>query len=673
LEHDISEVKNVGGKRARQLNDMGVFSVWDLLSYYPRDYEDRTKITPISDIIPDEINIIKAKPASKGETSNHGRFKVTKVELEDGTGRVTAVWFNQPYMENYFISGRYYIFVGKAAYKYGSMQITPYDHERVTDDLKADGKIIPKYRLPAGFSAKIFKGLVKDALKTYANDIPETLPDHIIKRYNLCPKAQAVINIHFPASNEAFYEARVRLVFEELFQLQLTLFQIRGFVRSKKSGVIFSDADTSGFLKTLPFTLTQGQKNAIDDIVNDLKGEYAMNRLLQGDVGSGKTAVAAAACYICAKNGYQAAVMAPTEILVKQHFGYFSSVFEPFGIKTVLLSGKMKAKEKREALEKTASGEAKIIIGTHAVIQDAVEFHNLALAITDEQHRFGVRQRRVLADKGTRCHMLVMTATPIPRSLALILYGDMDISAIKDKPPGRRSIATYAVTGKYRRRVFAFVKSEIEKGNRAYFICPAIEDNDEYELKSVLNYEKEAARYLEGIPISILHGKMKQDEKDDIMSAFKEGKFSAIIATTVIEVGINVPEATVIVIEDAHRFGLSQLHQLRGRVGRGSDKSYCILITDMRSKIARQRMDAIKQTQSGFTLSRLDLEIRGPGDYFGTRQHGIPEMKIANLYKDTDILKQVQEAIAAMTADEMREAARELQAVGSRPYFEVTL
>lgn len=363
--------------------------------------------------------------------------------------------------------------------------------------------------------------------------------------------------------------------------------------------------------------------------------------------------------------------MAPTEVLAKQHFEYFTSLFEPLGIETAQLSGSMAARSKKEALGKISSGEAKMVVGTHAVIQDNVEFFNLALAITDEQHRFGVRQRRILTEKGNSAHMLVMTATPIPRSLALILYGDLDISTIEDKPPNRQSIDTFAVTGKYRTRIFEFAKKEIENGNQAYFICPAIEGAESSELKSVMHYEKEVKAHFKEIPIAILHGKMKQVDKERVMEEFKSGRIAALISTTVIEVGVNVPNATVMVIEDAQRFGLSQLHQLRGRVGRGSSKSYCILITDSRSKVTKERMDAITSTQSGFTLSRLDLTIRGPGDFFGVRQHGLPEMKIANLYKDMDTLKMVQEAVAAMTIEEMREAARCLNII--KPEGTVTL
>lgn len=669
----ISVLKNIGEKRKVLLNKLNIFTVKDLLEYYPRDYEDRSKITNIRDIIIDETNIIKAKLVSSPETMKVSGLWITKIKLEDETGSIVAVWYNQPYMKNNFKKGQTYIFVGKVVFKYEQIQLMPYDYEIARDgeESTTTGRIIPKYQLMSGLTAKLLRNMVYEAISGISEEVGEPLPPALIEKYGLCGKMEAVKNIHFPSDNDAFYKARKRLVFEELFGMQMLLLQTRSFVKSKKDGVKFFDFDVSALMCMIPFKLTDGQQNAVKEIIEDLGSTSAMNRMLQGDVGSGKTVVAAIACYICIINGYQAAIMAPTEVLAKQHFEYFTSIFEPLGIMTAQLLGSMGARSKREALEKIASGEAKMVVGTHAVIQENVEFYNLALAITDEQHRFGVRQRKILTEKGNSAHMLVMTATPIPRSLALILYGDLDISTIEEKPPNRQSIDTFAVTGKYRNRIFDFVKKEIEKGNQAYFICPAIEGAENSDLKSVIQYEREVKEYLTGIQIAILHGKMKQADKDQVMAEFKSGRIAVLISTTVIEVGVNVPNATVMVIEDAQRFGLSQLHQLRGRVGRGISKSYCILITDSRSKITKERMDAITSTQSGFTLSRLDLTIRGPGDFFGVRQHGLPEMKIANLYRDMDILKLVQEAVSAMNMEEMREAARVLDV--KKPEGTVTL
>ncbi|MDR1687348.1 MAG: ATP-dependent DNA helicase RecG, partial [Clostridiales bacterium] len=614
LSDSITSLKSVGEKRAALLNKLGVYTIKNLLEFYPRDYEDRSVITPIGEIMADEANIIRAKIASAAETTRHANLFVTKIRLEDVSGSVTAVWYNQPYMKNNLIKGREYIFAGKAVYKFEQIQFLPYDYELVkTADGEQDAnRIIPKYPLVAGLSAKLLRGWVTEALNQTAGLIEENLPPEIIEKYGFLSKKETVINIHFPKDNGSFYKARQRLVFEELFGMQLSLLQTKSFVKSQRAGTLFADLDIAPVMRQIPFTLTAGQQNAVNELLKDLAGDSAMNSLLQGDVGSGKTVIAAIICYVCAKNGYQAAMMAPTEVLAKQHFDYFTNLFAALGIETVLLSGSMSAKGKRAALESISMGKAKMVIGTHAVIQDGVTFKNLALAITDEQHRFGVRQRRVLSEKGTACHMLVMTATPIPRSLALILYADMDICAVYDKPPGRQDIDTFAVTGKYRSRIFSFVKGEIEKGNQAYFICPAISEAENSELKAVTAYVEEAARNLQGISVAALHGKMKQTEKDFIMDEFKAGRIKALISTTVIEVGVNVPAATVIVIEDAERFGLSQLHQLRGRVGRGKSKSYCVLITDSRSKVTKKRMEAIKSTQNGFTLSKLDLEIRGP-------------------------------------------------------------
>lgn len=638
MNRSIATLKNVGPKRIKAFKSIGISTLDDLVSYYPRDYEDRSKTIPISEIEADEVNIIKARIKGLPQVLKFNSTIITKVTVSDNTGTVTLIWFNQPYLKNNFKRGDEYIFIGKGVFRYNELNIISPDYEKITEkELLSSLRIVPKYRLPQGISIKMFRSIVYDALSQELT-IEENLPDWVLNEYKLCAKNIAVTQIHFPDSDEMFLKARKRLVFEELFLTQIMLFEARGFIKSKNLGIKFSNMDYSQL--NLPFQLTQQQQKVANEICEDLSSGATMNRLLQGDVGSGKTAVAMIACHICINNGYQSAVMVPTEVLAKQHFISFGKLFS--GV--VLLLGSMKKKERMEALEEIKSGRAKMIIGTHALIQEAVEFHNLGLTVTDEQHRFGVRQRAALSAKGENPHILIMSATPIPRTLALILYGDLDISTIDQLPPGRKPIDTFAVTTKYRERIYTFIKKELDKGRQAYIVCPSIEEGEDSTIAAVEEYACMLNEIFAGYNPEALHGKMRAAEKDEIMNRFLSGETKVLISTTVIEVGVNVPTASVMVIENAERFGLSQLHQLRGRVGRGSDKAYCILISDSRSKITRERLSAMVKTQDGFELSRLDLELRGPGDFFGVKQHGLPEMKIANLYKDIDILKLAQEA-----------------------------
>lgn len=655
----IDVVKNIGKTRAEQLNKLGIETVEDLIEYYPRDYEDRSQFVPISEIEIGMTNTIRGKVAVSPEARKIKSMTIVSARIKDKSGVIECVWFNQPYIKNQLIPGREYSFTGKVAEKYGRLQMESPDYEPVSDNSLNTGRIIPVYTVPKKLSQKIIRGCIKDAMDSVEGGLEEYMPEKILKKHNLCGREFAVRNIHFPESDNAFFKARKRLVFDELLFLQLHLLELKGNICGKKSNIVINNYDDEQIKKQLGFELTDAQEKVLNEIKADFKGGNVMNRLIQGDVGSGKTAIAVIAAYVAVSNGYQAVLMAPTDVLANQHFKSFCNVFEPLGIKCELLTSGLKKKEKDRAYDNIVTGYAKMIIGTHALIQGRVEYNNLGIVITDEQHRFGVRQREMLADKGEDPHVLVMTATPIPRTLALILYGDLDISIIDKLPPGRKKVDTFAVDHSYYQRIYAFIKKEVAKGRQVYIICPMIEENDNMELRSVLSYTEELSKnIMPELNIRCVHGKMKNNEKQIIMEEFSKGNIDVLVSTTVIEVGINVPNASLMIIENADRFGLSALHQLRGRVGRGGEKSYCVLISDAKSKVAKERLGIMCKTNDGFIISEKDLTLRGPGDFFGTRQHGLPEMKIANLYKDIDILKEVQAA-----AIELYSHDRELKTV----------
>ncbi len=661
----VDTVKNIGAERKKKLNKLGIVTVLDLLEHFPRDYDDRSNFSKIDEINLNQVNIIKGKLHSKPDIFIKGRFQIVKAKIYDDSGSIDAVWFNQPYLRNTFKIGCEYVFSGKVVSKNNSIQLESPDFELYGDkELLSTGRIVPIYSSTSGLSQKIFRNIIKSVIDDTSDLIQEFIPEKIRKKYKLCERKFAIYNIHFPENDESFFIARKRLVFEELFLLQTKLLQVKGFLKKRECNVIINDYDTSEIRNMLPFSLTDAQENVFCEIINDFKSNVAMNRLIQGDVGSGKTVVAMMAAYIMAKNDYQTVLMAPTDVLANQHYESFLSVFESLGIKCVLLSGGLKKSEKRRVYEAIELGVADIIIGTHALIQDAVKYKNLGLVITDEQHRFGVRQRNKLAKKGDNPHIMVMTATPIPRTLALILYGDLDISIIDKLPPGRQKIDTIFVNSSYYERIFNFIKKEINSGKQIYIICPTIEENEKSELKAVEQYtEKLKNEIFPQFNVECIHGKFKADYKNYTMEQFSLGNIDILVATTVIEVGINVPNATVMLIENAERFGLAQLHQLRGRVGRGSEKSYCILVSDSKNKVAKERMKIMTSSSDGFVISEKDLELRGPGDFFGTRQHGIPELKIANLYKDIETLKVVQKASQELYIDDpllMKDENKEL-------------
>ncbi len=623
----ILELPNIGQQRAKKLNGMGIFTVEDLLTHFPREYDDRSHVCKIKDLVLNEENTFIACAKGEGETIRIKNMTFTRVKLYDETGSVFAVWYNQIYMKKAFIEKTEYLFKGKLQKKYGKLEVSSPEYEKA--DI-AMNKIVPIYPSVNGLSQKIWRKMIGDIIYRTKGQLKECLP-HWLRR---------------------------RLVFEEFFLLQLGLLLMKQTLQQGKKGIILQKQYViSEFEKKFPFTMTNAQKNVILEIEKDMIEGKVMNRLVQGDVGSGKTAVAMTIAYWTIQNGYQVALMVPTEVLAEQHYQYFCEMFEHLGIKTVLLSGSLTAKQKKEVLQQIASGEANMILGTHAVIQKDVVFSKLALVITDEQHRFGVRQRGALSEKGENPHVLVMTATPIPRTLALILYGDLDISIIDELPPNRKKIDTIAVTPSYRERIYHFIKKHADMGLQTYIICPMIEENEKMEVQSVLSYtESLQQNQLKEYRVVCVHGKMKSKQKQEIMQSFSNGEIDVLVSTTVIEVGINVPNAVIMLIENAERFGLAQLHQLRGRVGRGSEKSYCILINEGKNKIAKQRMNVMQKSSDGFVISEMDLQLRGPGEFFGTKQHGLPELKIGNLYKDMAILKEAQSA-----AEEMLQKDRHLE------------
>ncbi|MDR1067528.1 MAG: ATP-dependent DNA helicase RecG [Clostridiales bacterium] len=636
-----SELKNIGPHRLALLRRMGIRDVLDIIEHFPKDYEDRTKIVEPSEAASGEFNAVKARVAKPAENAPSNGKIVTSLALSGEDGALSAIWINQPYLSRQFRRGETYIFGGRVEEFFGKKTMRAPDFEKCSSKpLLSFGRITPVYPVTAGISQKMMRGFIKTALDGVRGGIVDRVPERTRLKYGLCEKESAVFGVHFPKSAREFSEARARLAFEEMFVTMCALIKMKGELRSV-SRFTCEKTDVSPFERRLGFSFTAAQRRALDEIEADMRSGYVMNRLVQGDVGSGKTAIMAAAAYIAVKNGGQAAIMAPTEVLARQHMKFFESAFAPLGINAVVLVGSLNRREKSQALSDIEDGSVQIIIGTHALIQPRVAFYALSLVITDEQHRFGVAQRAALANKGLSPHSLVMSATPIPRTLGLILYADMDISIIDEIPPGRVPISSYAVTSAYRRRVFAFIEKEARNGGQAYVICPAI-DNE--ETQSVIRYADMARKLMPGLTVARLHGKMNAIDKNDVMARFARGEISVLVSTTVIEVGVNAPNATVALIENAERFGLSQLHQLRGRVGRGQKKSYCVLITDSESETTKRRVKAFTDTTDGFAISELDLDLRGPGDFFGVKQHGLPEFKIVNLYRDISALKIAQEA-----------------------------
>lgn len=640
----IQYLKGVGAARAKLFEKKNIKTVFDLMYYFPKSYEDRTKCCPIASAADGENVCIDATVFSPvKEKWVRKNLTIQTMTVFDDSGTLSLVWYNNKFLKNKFASGERYIFFGKIEIKNGkkTMQTPIFEKD---GEQTVTGRIVPVYRLTEGLSQKVVQTAMEQAVQM-SEQLPDVLPDYIRQKYTLAHIGYSMENIHFPLTPEDYNVARRRFVFEELFILQLALCMQKSKVRREDGNALKNTECINEFLNTLPFSLTDAQKTALDEILKDMTKKHPMNRLVQGDVGSGKTVVAAGAMYVAVKNGFQTAIMAPTEILAMQHYETFTEFFKNTEIRILLLTGSMTAKEKRDANEKIMLGLADIVIGTHAIIQSGVEYKELGLVVADEQHRFGVNQRAALTKKGAAPHVLVMTATPIPRTLALILYGDLDLSIINELPPGRKTVKTYAVGENMRKRIFAFIEKNVNAGTQVYIVCPLIEETETLDLQNAEELAEKLRTIFPYINIGLLHGKMRSAEKDYIMSEFAEGKIQILVTTTVIEVGVNVPNANVMVIENAERFGLSQLHQLRGRVGRGNEQAYCILFAHGKNEITKKRMETMCESNDGFYISEQDLKLRGPGDFFGVRQHGLPEMKIANLLSDSDVLKQAQEAV----------------------------
>ena len=636
LNSNIKVLKGVGEKKAALYNKLGIFSVWDLLYYFPRSYDDRTRFSSISDI-PDDgnccINARISSPVIEKKIKNKMSLYIMRVE--DSTGMVNVKWFSSPFNKHKLKRGGYYSL-------YGSVQTASKQKEIILKEIEPygenthTGRIIPVYHSTSGLSQNDFRRTIGYAMQLF-EDLPETLPPDINANYNLMGLYKALFQMHFPKNSESMALARYRFAFEELFILCLAMRKARK-INNIKTKVKIQDVKCVGeFAAKLPFELTDDQKKAINEICSDLKKTVPMNRLIQGDVGCGKTAVAACSAYSVVKNGYQVAVMAPTEILAIQHYNTFCDFFKDTGIKVGLLTAS--SDDKKAVRNNIKNGYFQIVIGTHALIRKNTEFFNLGMCITDEQHRFGVKQRAMLADDENIPHVLVMSATPIPRTLSLVVYGDLDISVISTIPKGRQKVETYCIDNSKRSRLDGFIKQQVDSGFQCFVVCPLIESNEETDINSGEEMFKYFKKTLPGCKAEFIHGKMSSKDKDEIMEKFRNREFSVLVSTTVIEVGIDIPNATLIVIENAERFGLSSLHQLRGRVGRGLNKSYCILVSDSKTDDAKERMRIMCSTSDGFKVASEDLKLRGCGEFFGTRQHGAPELKVANLFTDMPIVE----------------------------------
>ena len=647
-EYDIRYLKGVGEKTARLYNKLGIFTVDDLIRHYPRKYLDYSNTVSVKDAPPDTPVFIKATMITPVKESMIRKgLTLYKCNFSDGETVIRVTIFNNKYLAKALRTFDDYILYGKVEKTFTSASMSSPQIERAD---KAE--VHPVYPTTEKLSVKAISNSVRNAL-ALVGKIPETLSDDILKKYDLVSLDFATRQIHFPTDEKNIEPARHRLIFDELLTLQLGLLKLKEKDVKGNSCKIKKDF-TNEFYSLLPFTPTGAQQRAVADCIEDMQSDRMMNRLIQGDVGSGKTAVAGAVIYTVIKNGAQAALMAPTEILATQHFESFKKLFASTDVRVALLTGSVKAGEKKEIKRALCNGEIDLIVGTHALIQNDVEFENLGLVCTDEQHRFGVQQRANLAMKGDNPHLMVMSATPIPRTLGLIIYGDLDISLLDELPPGRQEIRTDVVTSAYHKRIYKFIRDAVDRGEQAYIVCSLV-DEGESDLISAKEYADNLAKNeFVGYSVGLLHGKMKPAEKDRVMQSFAEGETQILVSTTVVEVGVDVPNATVMLIENADRFGLSQLHQLRGRVGRGKNKSYCILVSDNKSDSSRERLQVMKHTSNGFDIAEYDLKSRGPGDFFGKRQHGLPDLKIADMLEDTETLRQCRECALKMLESDPR-------------------
>ncbi len=702
----VQYLKGVGPAKARALNKLGVETVMDLLEHFPRRHEDRSQFKPIAQVADGQLETVQGVVTGVQEMRPRRGLHILKVGVTDGLGLCWGVWFNQPFRRGHFQPGQRVIFSGRVERRYNQIQFSNPEYEAVEDgDPLHTGRLVPIYPLTEGFTARMMRSLMKGVVDQYTPGLPETLPADLRGRHRLGGRAGAWYHIHFPASDKHLEAARKRLVFDELFLLQLGLALMKSSYAEETPGLQHRPDGplVAQFLAALPYRLTGAQQRAYEDIRGDMESPRPMNRLLQGDVGSGKTVVATLALVKAVASGYQGVLMAPTEILAEQHFLVLRRWLEPLGIRVALVSGGLPRREKATLLRALATGVVHVAVGTHALIQEGVAFHRLGLVVTDEQHRFGVRQRALLLDKGAASHavapteeggpppppadeaarvetavadgarvspagpvpdVLVMTATPIPRTLALTLYGDLEVSVIDELPPGRTPVETRWFTDKEKRRVYGLVRQQVAEGRQAYVVCPLVEESEKVQAEAATALaERLSQEEFPDLTVGLLHGRMKPEEKDRAMAAFRSGQMQVMVATTVIEVGVDVPNATVMVVEGADRFGLAQLHQLRGRVGRGAHKSYCLLVASPTSEEGRQRLLVMQRTQSGFEIAEEDLKLRGPGEFFGTRQHGLPDLKIADPLRDQKVLEVARQEALALVAQDRRLRSPELAAL----------
>ncbi|HIY53088.1 MAG TPA: ATP-dependent DNA helicase RecG [Candidatus Agathobaculum merdavium] len=670
LEDSIRFVKGVGPKKAALLEKLHIRTLRDALETYPRDYEDRTVLTRIADIDEDGKYAIRAVVGTEPKVNRIRKgLTLVKCTIFDETGSLHVTWFNNPYAAALVRVGQEYLFYGRVQLSGRMPMLVSPQAEKIAAGDEHPGRIVPVYPLTAGLTQRDLARVTEAALDAVPGDWPDPLPEVLRAKYDLPDAADALAAIHRPQTTADVQQARRRMVFEELFLLCCGLQQLKERRRADH-GFVFSAAGLADYLAALPFAPTGAQRRAIDEIAADCASGRPMNRLVQGDVGSGKTVVAAALCALAAQNGYQAAFMAPTEILAAQHAETLAPLLEKLGVTCTLLTGSMGAAQKRAALAAIESGQAQVVVGTHALIQQSVSFHRLGAVVADEQHRFGVAQRAALAGKGEAPHVLVMSATPIPRTLALIMYGDLDVSVLDELPPGRQPVETYAVGQNMRRRITAFIDKQIEEGGQVYVVCPLVEEG-ELELKSAEQHAVDLQKALPHRRVAVLHGRMKNADKERVMQAFTAKEYDILVATTVIEVGVDVPNANLMVVEDADRFGLSQLHQLRGRVGRGKRQSYCIFFGADKGQTARERLKILCKTNDGFEVARADLAQRGPGDFFGRRQHGLPALHVADLAADLALMQHArEEAEQILAADPQLDGYPELRARVHRMFEE---
>lgn len=650
----VRYLKGVGPKTAERFEKLGILTLSDLLCHYPRRYLDFSKPYSIAEAPADTECVVKAEVFAKpGGRILPGGRRMERITAGDDVSSLEITWFNNPYAAQKLELGQEYYFQGIVT---GGMLRRQMVNPQVRTDAQVKSSPFEAvYPQTEGLTSSAIAKCVRQLL-THAELLPDPLPSEMLKKYRLLSKADAVRAIHCPATEEEAFAARRRLIYEELLVLQLGIGRMKNH-GAASTGAPMKKADASPFWESLSFSPTGAQRRAVEEILTDMSGETSMNRLLQGDVGSGKTLVAAAAIWACIRAGYQAALLAPTEILASQHAENLNRLLSPFGMRVALLTGGMKAAARRTTLAAIRDDEADLIVGTHAILSEGVEFARLGLAVVDEQHRFGVRQRGLLAEKAANPHLLVMSATPIPRTLGLLMYGDLDISILDELPPGRKPVKTRCITGKKRADLYGFLDREIDSGRQVYIVCPAIEDAGGSGLNAVKSYYEDIAKaYLPDRRVGLMHGKLKPKEKAEVMDDFKSGRLDALVSTTVIEVGVDVPNATVMVIENAERYGLSALHQLRGRVGRGAAESWCFLVSDNASESVQKRLKFLCSTSDGFAVAQYDLETRGPGDFFGSRQHGLPTLQIADLMNDTRTLHAAQsEAVALLAEDPLLE------------------